>query len=256
MRTLPTIYSAAAALTAMAGGIAATAQDAAPDLPDTGAMQRGQAVVVGAQSRQVGGECFNCHGMDGAGDAAAGYPRLTDQVYKYLYDSLRDYASGVRQSDIMGPIAEALTDDEMRDVSFYYAAIEDAPYGAPPEADGHLLQQGAVIAAVGAEVQGVQACVNCHGPEGVGLPPTYPFLAGQDAGYLADQLEAWRTGRRLGDGFGIMEHIAKAMTETQIRAVSLYYASLRPDRVTPERGATGAGMVAVGRNAAGRGVGR
>lgn len=40
-------------------------------------------------------------------------------------------------------------------------------------------------------------------------------------------------GRRDGDAMNIMELIAKSMTEKQIRAVSLYFASVRPPEVTP-----------------------
>lgn len=242
----------AAAVLLTSAVTAAAPDDAPPGLAGAPDLQQGQAIVVGAHTREVGGGCFQCHGMDGSGDAAGGVPRLTDQVYKYLYDSLRDYASGARDNQIMGPIAAKLTPEQMRDVAFYYASLEQAPYGPVASQDGELLQTGAVIAAVGAPEQGVQGCINCHGPKGVGLPPTYPYLAGQHASYLEAQLRAWRSGARSGDGFGIMEEIAKAMTEEQIRAVSLYYASLRPDSVTPEQGATGAEMVAVGNKATSR----
>jgi cytochrome c553 len=40
-----------------------------------------------------------------------------------------------------------------------------------------------------------------------------------------------------------MERIAKRLTDQEIRAVSLYYASLRPRSVTPERAETAAPMV-------------
>lgn len=213
--------------------------------PTTADLEHGRAVVVGASAtRAVEGAnrmqpsdvaCFRCHGMDGRGDEAAVFPRLTDQVYKYLYDSLKDYASGARQNPVMTPIAQSLNDRQMRDVSAYYAAQKQAAYGERPQASAELLQHGAALAAIGNARTGVQGCINCHGPDGVGLPPTYPYLAGQYANYLEAQLKAWKTGERKGDGFGIMENIAKRMSDEEIRAVSLYYASLRPSSVTPEQ---------------------
>lgn len=210
--------------------------------------ERGRAVVVGAFAAQPGqganaitpqaGACFQCHGMDGKGDAAAAFPRLTDQVYKYLYDSLKDYASGVRQNPIMSPIAKALSDQQMRDVAAYYSAQKIAPYAPSPKVDPSVLQYGAAIAAIGHAQRGVQGCINCHGPEGVGLPPTYPYLAGQYAPYIEAQMKAWKTGQRKGDGFGIMENIAKRLTDEEIRAVAAYYASIRPTRLTPENPAS------------------
>lgn len=203
-------------------------------------LERGRAIVVGAFTIQgtpepQTGACFQCHGMDGRGDGTAAFPRLTDQVFKYLYDSLRDYASGVRQSPIMEPIARALTDEQMRQVSAYYAAQVDAPYPPPPAVNPQVLQFGGALAAVGSAERGVQACMNCHGPDGVGLPPTYPYLAGQFALYLEGELMDWKTGARRGDGFGIMEDIARRLSDEEIAAVSLYYASLRPASVTPDR---------------------
>ncbi|MFC4174305.1 c-type cytochrome [Microvirga sp. GCM10011540] len=219
-------------------------------------LERGRAVVVGAYVASPGqeaegapainpqaGACFQCHGIDGKGDKAAVFPRLTDQTYKYLYDSLKDYASGVRQNQIMTPIAKALTEQQMRDVSAYYAAQKEAEYPPPDRVDPQILQHGAALAAVGNARLGVQGCINCHGPDGVGLPPTYPYLAGQYAAYLEAQMKAWKTGERKGDGFGIMENIAKRLTDEEIHAVSQYYAAIRPRSVTPEQTDAAAPMV-------------
>jgi cytochrome c553 len=212
-------------------------------------IESGRAIAVGAFTiggapEPQTGACFQCHGMDGRGDGTAAFPRLTDQVFKYLYDSLRDYASGARRSAIMEPIAKALTDLQMREVSAYYAAQADAPYPPPPAGDPEALQLGGALAAVGSAERGVQACMNCHGPDGIGLPPSYPYLAGQFALYLEGELKDWKTGARKGDGFGIMEEIARRLSDEEIAAVSLYYASLRPASVTPDPDEAGFPMAA------------
>jgi cytochrome c553 len=217
--------------------------------PESANAEAGRAVVVGAFAVRPTPEtasvtpaqvaCIQCHGIDGKGDQAAVFPRLTDQVYGYLYESLRHYASGARQNAVMTPIAKALNDQQMRDVSAFYAAQEQADYGERPASDPELLQLGGAIAAVGSAQRGVQGCLNCHGPDGVGLPPVYPYLAGQYANYLEAQLRAWKAGQRGGgQGSLIMEHIAKRLTDEEIKAVSVYYASLRPRSVTPENAAS------------------
>lgn len=209
--------------------------------------ERGRAIAVGAFSASAEvlalAACFRCHGIDGRGDAAAAFPRLADQVYKYLYDSMKDYASGVRQSVIMEPIAKALTDQQMRDVSAYYAAQKEAPFGSGASVDAKVLQVGGALAAVGSAERGVQGCINCHGPDGSGLPPIFPYLAGQHALYLEGQLKAWKEGRRKGDSFGVMEKIAKRLTDEDIRALSAYYAAIRPRTATTERSELGAPIV-------------
>lgn len=198
--------------------------------PSAANVDQGRGIAVGTYTRGPGGACFQCHGIDGKGDGQAAFPRLTGQSYSYLYESMRDYASGVRQNAVMTPIAKALTDQQMRDVSAYYAAQEDAPFGPQPSVDAHVLQYGAALSAVGHAERGLQACINCHGPSGVGLPPTYPYLAGQYANYLEAQLKAWKSGQRKSDRLAgqVMENIAKQMTDEDVRAVAAYYASVRP----------------------------
>jgi len=75
--------------------------------------------------------------------------------------------------------------------------------------------------------------VNCHGPSGTGNPPTVPYIAGQYASYMTHQLDLWKRGIRENDALGVMSSIASKMTEEDMRAVSEYYARVRP----PERSA-------------------
>lgn len=193
---------------------------------------KGRAVAVGANLSPAVA-CFRCHGVDGKGDPAAAFPRLSQQAYSYLYDSLKDYASGSRKNAVMTPIAKVLTDAQMRDVSAYYAAqagLDEGPQPASSQfVDPKLLQYGAALAAVGNAKREVQGCINCHGPEGRGLAPTYPYLAGQYANYLEAQLKAWQSGKRGPDRAtnGVMQHVAKQLSDEDTRAVALYYASIR-----------------------------
>ena len=50
----------------------------------------------------------------------------------------------------------------------------------------------------------------------------FPALAGQHAGYIADQLRAWKNGTRDNDPLHLMLAIAERMDERDIRAVSLW----------------------------------
>ncbi|MFC7397523.1 c-type cytochrome [Chelatococcus sp. GCM10030263] len=203
-----------------------------------GDVERGRAVVVGVYAGATphgergvgpaGGACFSCHGLNGKGDAAAVVPRLAGQAPAYLYKALKDYAAGARQNAVMTPIAQALTEREMRDVAVYYAAQTGAPYDDPPEVDLELLQHGAMLAAIGSTERGIQGCVNCHGPDGSGIFPSYPSLAGQSASYSEAQLRAWQRGHRKGDPLAVMEMIARRMTDEDVRAVAAFYASIRP----------------------------
>lgn len=209
-----------------------------------GNADEGRAVAVGANLSSPAAACFRCHGVDGRGDPAAAFPRLSRQPEQYLYLSLKDYASGMRDNGVMSPIAKELSDKQMRDVSAFYASQSGGSSPVPPRrflADPELLQHGAAIASVGNAERGVQGCINCHGPAGRGLGSIYPYLGGQYANYIDAQLKAWKTGARRADRQTgeVMAYIARQMSDEDIRAVALYYESIRfggasvPEQISP-----------------------
>lgn len=188
----------------------------------------GQRVAMGRNSAGMASACFRCHGLDGGGDAGGAFPRLAGQPAFYLYKQLVNYSDGSRPNDVMTPIALQLTPQERRDVAAFYSAAA-APYRPPPgRVDARLLQRGATLAAVGSQAQRMPSCVSCHGPEGRGLPPNGPSLAGQDANYLMLQLQWWAEGRRRNDALGVMADVARALSDEDRRAVSAYFASVPP----------------------------
>jgi cytochrome c553 len=192
-------------------------------------LERGRAVVMGAATTtSPRSACHTCHGMQGAGDSSGAFPRLSGQSAWYLYKQLKDYASGQRQNDVMSPIAKTLSDQQMEDVAAFYAAQQETAAAPRPEPDTLLLQRGAAISATGLPDKGVAACVNCHGPSGRGLPPSFPYLAGQYGPYIELQFRFWKEGARRNDPLGVMQHIAQQLSEEDIRAVAAYFASMPP----------------------------
>jgi len=235
----------------------APASKAPPDL-EQGKLIATQGVDCG--DGQACFPCYQCHGKEGAGDVGQPIPRLSGQSPDYLYESLRNFASGVRPNPVMREIAATLSDAAMRDVAAYFAAVEPATFEEAAAADAlsspdpETLVHGGVLGAVGDASRGVQACANCHGPQGEGLPPTYPYLAGQYADYLEHQLMAWKSGERGGDPLDIMRQIAGRLTDDEVRAVAQYYAAIRPSRpiaqqagAAPEAASQAAGEAPAGK---------
>ena len=66
-----------------------------------------------------------------------------------------------------------------------------------------------------------QACVACHGKNGVSANPEWTNLAGQNAGYLAAQITAFRDGTR--DNPAMAPFVA-SLGDGDIAALSAYYA--------------------------------
>ena len=183
---------------------------------------------MGENAKVAETSCGRCHGRKGS----AAFPRLAGQHPTYLYNSLRAYAEGTRNSGIMMPLAAGLTSDEMRAAARYYGTREDAPLGTEaegvvPELIGPILERGREIAHAGVPGEGIPSCVDCHGPNRIERNPAYPILAGQYAEYLLLQLRLFNTGRRGGSVYmRLMHPTAHRLTPEQMRAVSLYYESL------------------------------
>jgi cytochrome c553 len=194
---------------------------------------QGRLVALGGEFGTLRTACTQCHQLDGAGDPSGAFPRLTNQSAWYIYSSLRDFADGKRQSQVMTPIAKELSDGQMQDVAAFYATVTGVPYPPRVHQDKATVQQGSSIAQSGLSKSGVPACNTCHGQQGVGSPPLYPYLAGQYESYLQAQLEAFKSGERKGDPMGVMRSIASQLNDQEIKAVAAYYASLSPQHVTP-----------------------
>ncbi len=169
--------------------------------------------------------CITCHGAEGEGMAAAGFPRLAGLSAGYMRKQLADFASGARANPIMQPIAAALSAEEADAVT---AMLADKP-GPEVERVGRTAAvegPGETLALRGAWERNIPECVACHGPSGVGVGDAFPPLAGQSAQYLAAQLNAWRQGTRKNDPNDLMGHIARSLTDDEVKAVSAYFAGL------------------------------
>jgi len=67
--------------------------------------------------------CQTCHGMDGLSKLPDA-PHLAGQPASYLARELRAYRSGERRNEVMSIAAKPLSDQDIRDLTAYYAAIQ------------------------------------------------------------------------------------------------------------------------------------
>ena len=191
-----------------------TAQSAGrqPD-PKHGAVIVAQGTATGAPP------CAQCHAFNGVSDASGAFPRLAGQSAYYLASQLQDFASGVRASAIMSPIAKALSPDDVADVTAYFAGVS-APFLPLKAPNAALVKRGEELAKAGGPEK--VHCDNCHGPGGSGEPPVIPYLAGQYAHYIAFTLQMWQEGFRKNSP-DAMGAIAKTLDDQDILAVAAYY---------------------------------
>ena len=84
-------------------------------------------------------------------------------------------------------------------------------------------------------------CAACHGPDGNSANPTYPRLAGQNAGYIAAQLAAFKSGARPSP---IMQGMAAPLSPEDMQSVGAFFASQKSgdafahDKALAQRGET------------------
>lgn len=67
------------------------------------------------------------------------------------------------------------------------------------------------------------SCIVCHGELGVSTAPDAPHLAGQPEAYLAEQLKAYRSGKRPHE---VMAVVAKPLSDADVADLAAWYASL------------------------------
>ncbi len=192
----------------------------------------GQALAL--HGAGAGPPCSVCHGAQGQGNAAIGAPALAGEGVAYLHEQLANFAAGRRRNPIMQPIAAGLSPAQRESVAAYYARLPPAaPPTAPPEAPAD--PRGVRLAERGDWSRNLPACAQCHGPDGIGVPPSFPHLAGLAAPYTAAQLDAFRSGARPPGPLGLMAVVARKLSAADSAAVAAYFA------VAGGTAATGAG---------------
>lgn len=192
----------------------------------------GQKIFTQGGAQPGATACFACHGGDGMGMPAAGFPRLAGLSEGYLSKQLEDFRNGSRVSAVMQPLAKALAEDEIQAVSSTLAAMP-APKSPLITRNESPKSPGEKLALRGAWDRQIPECVMCHGPGGVGVGVAFPPLVAQPASYLVAQLNAWRDGTRHNDPNDLMGHIAKSLTPDEINAVADYFSTLGNQEAKP-----------------------
>ncbi|MGO9134372.1 MAG: c-type cytochrome [Methylovirgula sp.] len=177
--------------------------------------------------------CSLCHGKQGEGQPAAGFPRLAGLDAGYLRHELASFADRTRKNGMMTPIAKALSDADQQAVATYFASLNPPPATSKNAPAPELIAAGAELAQYGAWSKRLPACSQCHGPTGSGVGSVFPKLAGQSALYLTNQLTNWKKGDRHNDPMGLMASVAVKLDANQITSVAAYYASLPQSAARP-----------------------
>ncbi len=103
-----------------------SAQKSVARTSDPALVAGGERLYRGGNSDKGVSACIACHGPNGAGNSAAGYPRLAGQHSAYTIAQLTAYKKGARKTDpsqMMRNIAALMTDDEIKSVASYIQGL-------------------------------------------------------------------------------------------------------------------------------------
>lgn len=189
--------------------------------------------------------CAGCHGTTGQGNAEMGFPALAQLPAPYFSKQLADFRAGTRTSAqalvnhdfntatdytyyvrFMRAAASGVSASDAETMGSYFAAQARAKVPAP-KVSPEVIARGKDLAINGAWDRQVPPCFKCHATDGMGVPPSFPPIAGQHAAYTARQLMAWKNGDRTNDPQKLMAFTAQQLSDEEIQAVAAYLATLQ-----------------------------
>lgn len=146
--------------------------------------------------------CTVCHGVQLMGNPIINAPRLSGMESWYVENQLHAFKKGWRgkhERDIVGmdmqPMAAALTDEQIKEVSAFVTATRSDPPATTIDGDA---EKGRAH---------YSTCAACHGVRAEGnIALASPALTGLDDWYLVRQLKYFRDGTRgsqPGDSYGM-----------------------------------------------------
>ena len=176
------------------------------------------------KARAEAAGCFACHGVDGLATADGlaadkNVPDLAHQPDLYLEFQLVFFRKGVRKNEVMNAMAEQLSDDDLRNISAYFASLPAPNAPPPPDTAPKDTELGSKIA------QGIH-CTNCHGDHFEGVD-NIARLAGQREDYVYEALRDFKSGARTSTGAAGMAEVVYPLGDEEMKALAHYVSRLR-----------------------------
>jgi len=157
--------------------------------------------------------CAACHGVDGVSQTPL-TPSLAGEPDEFVQWQLVYFRSGARKSDVMGPIAEALGNEDIRNLGAYYASL---PPPKPPVAADAMADNGEKLAMR-------HRCKSCHADDYNGFRAA-ARLSGQREDVLVKALQDFKSGKRIGSGVASMADVTYELSDADMVALSHYMAT-------------------------------
>ena len=158
--------------------------------------------------------CAACHGSKGV-STIKDTPSLAAQPDIFTQYQLVFMRDGAAQAGVMQAVVKNLTDENIRDLGAYYAALPPPPPLARPRPTSMTAKVTALMTS--------RHCDSCHKADFSGQGES-ARLAGQRPEYLIKALHDYRTGERRGRGMGAMIEVSVTLHEEDIDMIAAYLA--------------------------------
>ncbi|WP_407654517.1 c-type cytochrome [Bradyrhizobium prioriisuperbiae] len=161
--------------------------------------------------------CAGCHGKEGISETP-NTPSLAGQPDQFLQWQLIYFRSGARANELMGPISADLSNEDVRNLAGYFAALPPPP-AATSDDNPALSEAGAKIAAQ-------NRCTSCHTDTYAGTKAV-ARVARQREDYLLKALMDYKAGTRTGGGVAAMADVTYPLKEDELKALAHYLANYK-----------------------------
>jgi cytochrome c553 len=178
-----------------------------------GSLAHAADVAAGKEKAEL---CAGCHGEGGISQTE-NIPSLAAQPDQFLQWQLVFFRGGSRKNEQMQPIAEDISNEDIRNLGAYFASLPP-PKASQPDDNPDLSRKGAEAAAG-------RRCASCH-TESYAGSKAIARLAGQREDYLAKALHDYKAGARSGGGGAAMAEVAYPLSAEEITALAHYLAHL------------------------------
>ena len=174
-----------------------------------------------AKAEEAG--CSSCHGANGVAteDGLAidkNMPNLAAEPDLYTQFQLVFFRKGERKNELMTPIAESLSNEDIRNLGAFYASLPAPKTQLPPDAAPEDTSLGEKVAAA-------IHCTNCHGDHFEGVD-NISRLAGQREDYLYKALRDFKSGARVATGAAGMAEVVYPLGDLEMKALAHYLSRL------------------------------
>jgi cytochrome c553 len=144
----------------------------------------------------------------------AGSPSLAAQPDIFIQYQLVFMRDGVRDAGVMKAVVKNLTDENIRDLGAYYAALPPPP---PLNAAGKVDEERITA------LMQQRHCDSCHKADFSGQGES-ARLAGQRPDYLRKALSDYRAGVRRGRGMAAMMEVSVTLHDEDMQMIATYLA--------------------------------